>query len=524
MKQALSNLLNDFLSAIFFFGVYSLTGSIVAGTAIAIAIGVAQFLRLKLAGRAIEPMQWLALGLVVVLGTATLLTQSPRFMMLKPSVIHFAVAALMLRRGWMSRYLPVIVRENVPEAVIIGAGYSWAGLIAALGATNLVIATQFDIRVWAWFISFGAIGAKVAAFLLQYAVFRTMIRRKLRNATAAAIRAAGSPSTLLGVVAGLILLASSGGAGAVGFQQAAAPDPQGQPLELDIWYPCDAPEAPHSLGPFEQTVAVDGAIAGSQLPLIVISHGTGGAAETHYDTALALAETGFITVAVTHTGDNWRDHAVSFTARNFIERAGHIKLTIDYMLTAWSGRDHIAAERIGAFGHSAGGFTVLVAIGGNPELAHLAEFCREHPDDWGCQRARAQALVRGPSGDPPAPIWVHDARIRAAVVAAPAAGHAFTAAGLAPVAVPVQLWEAEEDRIAPNRWSAENVKANLPSPPELHLVPSADHFAFIAPCSIALAERVPEICQDRPGFDRTAFHGAFNTAVVGFFQKQLDGR
>jgi len=522
MKQALSNLLNDFLSAIFFFAVYSLTGSIVAGTAIAIAIGVAQFLRLKLARRAIEPMQWLALGLVVVLGTATLLTQSPRFLMLKPSVIHFAVAALMLRRGWMSRYLPVIVRENVPEAVIIGAGYSWAGLIAALGATNLVIATQFDIRVWAWFISFGSIGAKVAAFLLQYAVFRTMIRRRLRNATAAAVRGAGSPSTLLGVVAGLILLASSGGAGAVGFQQAAGPDPQGQPLELDIWYPSEAPAALHSLGPFEQTVAVDGAIAGSQLPLIVISHGTGGAAETHYDTALALAEAGFIAVAVTHTGDNWRDRAVSFTARNFIERARHIKLTIDYMLTAWSGRDHVAAKRIGAFGHSAGGFTVLVAIGGNPELARLDAYCREHPDDWGCQRARA--LARGPSGDQPAPAWAHDERIKAAVVAAPAAGHAFTAVGLAPVAAPVQLWEAEDDRITPNRWSAENVKASLPSPPELHLVPSADHFAFVAPCSTALAERVPDICQDPPGFDRTAFHRDFNAAVVGFFQKQLDSR
>jgi intracellular septation protein len=193
MKQALSNLLNDFLSAIFFFAVYSLTGSIVAGTAIAITIGVAQFLRLKLAGRAIEPMQWLALGLVVVLGAATLLTQSPRFMMLKPSVIHFAVAALMLRRGWMSRYLPAIVRENVPEAVITGAGYSWAGLMILLGATNLVIATQFDIRVWAWFISFGSIGAKVAAFLLQYAVFRTMIRRKLRNATGVVGRPSSMP-------------------------------------------------------------------------------------------------------------------------------------------------------------------------------------------------------------------------------------------------------------------------------------------------------------------------------------------
>ena len=522
MKEALGQLANDFLSAIFFFAVYSLTGSIVAGTAIAIAVGTAQFVRLKLARRAIEPMHWMTLGLVIVLGTMTLLAQNPRFMMLKPSVIHFAVAALMLRRGWMSRYLPVIVRENVPEAVIIGAGHAWAGLMVVLGATNLVIATQFDIRVWGWLISFGAVGAKVAAFSLQYAVFRTMIRRKLRSAASIALRAAGWPSTLPGVVAGLMLLASSGGAGTVGFQQATAPDPEGQPLELNIWYPSDAPAISRPLGLFQQFFAADAPISGSQLALIVISHGTGGGAETHYDTALALAEAGFISVALTHTGDNWRDHAVSFTARNFIERAGHIKLTIDYMLTAWSGRDHIAAERIGAFGHSAGGFTVLVAIGGNPELAHLAEFCREHPDDWGCQRARAQA--RGPAGDPPAPAWAHDERIKAAVVAAPAAGHAFTAVGLAPVAAPVQLWEAEDDRITPNRWSAENVKANLPSPPELHVVPSADHFAFIAPCTTALAERVPAICQDPPGFDRTAFHRDFNAAVVGFFQKQLDSR
>ena len=523
MKEALGQLANDFLSAIFFFAVYSLTGSIVAGTAIAIAVGTAQFVRLTLARRAIEPMHWMTLGLVIVLGTMTLLAQNPRFMMLKPSVIHFAVAALMLRRGWMSRYLPVIVRENVPEAVIIGAGHAWAGLMVVLGATNLVIATQFDIRVWGWLISFGAVGAKVAAFSLQYAVFRTMIRRKLRSAASIALRAAGWPSTLPGVVAGLMLLASSGGAGTVGFQQATAPDPEGQPLELNIWYPSDAPAISRPLGLFQQFFAADAPISGSQLALIVISHGTGGAAETHCDTALALAEAGFITVAVTHTGDKWRDHAVSFTARNFIERARHIKLTIDYMLTTWSGRDHVAAKRIGAFGHSAGGFTVLVAIGGNPELARLDAYCREHPDDWGCQRALT--LARGPTGDPPAPVWAHDERIKAAVVAAPAAGHAFTAGGLATVAAPVQLWEAEDDRITPNRWSAENVKANLPSPPpELHLVPSADHFAFIAPCNTALAERAPEICQDPPGFDRTAFHRDFNDAVVAFFRKQLGGR
>ena len=181
MKQALRQLINDFLSAIFFFAVYSLTGSIFAGTAIAIAVGAAQFIRLKRARRTIEPMQWMSLGLVLVLGSATLLSQSPRFMMLKPSFVHFAIAAVMLRRGWMTRYLPAIVHENVPETVIIGAGYGWAGLMVALGFANIIIATQLDIRIWAWFISFGSIGAKLAALLLQYAVFRMIILRQLRR-------------------------------------------------------------------------------------------------------------------------------------------------------------------------------------------------------------------------------------------------------------------------------------------------------------------------------------------------------
>jgi len=524
MKQALSHLLNDLLSAILFLIVYLTTANVTVAAAVAITVGLAQIAVQRFTGRRIWPMQWISLLVVIVLSAASIATQSPRFVMLKPSLGHFAIAAAMLKRGWMSRYLPEIAQRYLPDNAAVVTGYAWAGLMVLLGLANILIALYAPFAIWVWFISVGAIGAKVAAFVLQYAVFRAMIRRARRRAEGAAIGAVARPSSaLLGIVAGLILLASSGAAGAVGFQHAAAPDPEGQPLELDIWYPSDAPAAPHSLGPFEQTVAVDGAIAGSQLPLIVISHGTGGAAETHCDTALALAEAGFITVAVTHTGDNWRDHAVSFTARNFIERARHIKLTIDYMLTTWSGRDHVAAKRIGAFGHSAGGFTVLVAIGGNPELARLDAYCREHPDDWGCQRALT--LARGPTGDPPAPVWAHDERIKAAVVAAPAAGHAFTAVGLAPVAAPVQLWEAEDDRITPNRWSAENVKANLPSPPpELHLVPSADHFAFIAPCNTALAERAPEICQDPPGFDRTAFHRDFNDAVVAFFRKQLGGR
>src|SRR5208282_2343370 len=168
-----------------------------------------------------------------------------------------------------------------------------AGLMAVLGLANVMIALYAPFATWVWFISVGAIGAKVAAFVLQYAVFRTMIRRARRRAGGAGIGAVARPSSaLLGAVAGLIQLASSGDAGAVGFQQAAAPDPEGQPLELDIWYPSDAPAMPRSLRLFQQVVAAGAPISGSQLPLIVILHVTGGGADTHYDTALAVAEAG----------------------------------------------------------------------------------------------------------------------------------------------------------------------------------------------------------------------------------------
>ena len=88
MKQALRQLLSDFLSAILFLVVYALSGNLAAAAAIAVAAGVAQFVRLKLTGRRVEPMQWMSLGLVVVLGGATMLTQRPRFMMIKPTIVH----------------------------------------------------------------------------------------------------------------------------------------------------------------------------------------------------------------------------------------------------------------------------------------------------------------------------------------------------------------------------------------------------------------------------------------------------
>ena len=306
---------------------------------------------------------------------------------------------------------------------------------------------------------------------------------------------------------------------AAGFQYGTAPDPDGKPIELGIWYPSNASVAPQPLGLFTQQVAPYAPIAGQALPLIVISHGTGGGASSHYDTAIALADAGFIVVALTHTGDNYQDQSLQFTRRNFSDRPRQVSRVIDFMINDWAGHATIDPARIGMFGHSAGGFTTLILLGGIADFNLATLFCHDHPEDWGCQRAKEKAAIG--SNDQKPIEWHHDPRIRAGVIAAPALGHTFTKDGLAAVIEPVQLWRAENDRITPNKWSADIVKAALPKPPDDHLVPLAGHFAFLAPCSEALAKIAPEICQDDPGFDRVAFHQQLNQALADFFKSKL---
>jgi intracellular septation protein len=186
MRQVFKQLFADFFSTIVFLAIYLTTGNIYVATGVAIAGGIGQFALARHQGRALDVMNWASLGLVIVLGGATILTQDARFVMMKPSIAHFAIAAIMLRRGWMLRYLPPVVKENISANTIIGAGYCWAALMAALGLANIAIAATGDMKLWAWFISVGAVGAKVAAFGVQYLIFRSIIYRKIRSALRAA--------------------------------------------------------------------------------------------------------------------------------------------------------------------------------------------------------------------------------------------------------------------------------------------------------------------------------------------------
>lgn len=304
----------------------------------------------------------------------------------------------------------------------------------------------------------------------------------------------------------------------VGFQEIAIPNGDEAPLSAGVWYPTDAGASPRPIGPATQTVALNAPVAGQDLPLIVISHGSGGWYGGHYDTALALARAGFVVAAVTHRGDSFDDR--SRTVQLWL-RPAQLKRLTDYMIASWPGHASIDESRIGVFGFSAGGFTALVAAGGVPDLSLIGPYCVTHPATDTCAVVRGDPGLVDRSATLPPSVWVHDTRIRAAVVAAPGVGFAFGRQGLANIHIPVQLWSAQYDHVLPAPNYADAVRAALPTAPDFHVVENADHYDFLPACSTALAHRIPELCTSRPGFDRVGFHAEMNRDVVDFFERTL---
>ena len=183
MKDVFARLGSDFLSTIVFLVLYLTTGDVILATVVEIAGAIGQVIYARFKGKPLGYMTWASLGLVIVLGGATLLTHDPRFVLAKPAIGHFAIGAIMLKRGWMLRYLPPIVTETVPEYVTV-AGYAWAALMFVLGAGTIAVAATGDLKLWAFYVSVVLIGAKVAAFAVQYVAFRILVSGRIRAARA----------------------------------------------------------------------------------------------------------------------------------------------------------------------------------------------------------------------------------------------------------------------------------------------------------------------------------------------------
>ena len=182
--QASKILLLDLASTLLFLAVYALTGNLFLSVGLGMALGIAQIGWQLAHKQPVEALQWLSLVIIFASGTATFLTDNPLFVMMKPSIIYLIVGLVMLKRGWMTRYLPPIARATVPDLAIT-FGYVWAGMMFFSAVLNIVLALTLDVTARAAVKSVWAIGSKIGLFGIQYAIMKSTGIRRARAIMAA---------------------------------------------------------------------------------------------------------------------------------------------------------------------------------------------------------------------------------------------------------------------------------------------------------------------------------------------------
>ena len=184
----------DSLGVIFFAALVALGMNPAQAAAIGVATTAGHVVLLKLLRRPVAPLQWMSLVLVLASGLATYATNDPRFVMVKPTLVYAAIGAVMLKPGWMLRYIPPVAKAHVEDVATV-FGYVWAGLIFATGAANLVVALAFTAW-WPAFVATVPLASKLLLFAVQFAVTRRIARARIRRGREGAQAAEAAPALL----------------------------------------------------------------------------------------------------------------------------------------------------------------------------------------------------------------------------------------------------------------------------------------------------------------------------------------
>jgi predicted dienelactone hydrolase len=306
--------------------------------------------------------------------------------------------------------------------------------------------------------------------------------------------------------------------------QTAGATPDAPTATIALYYPTTAAPRVVAMGPFSVDAAIGGKPVDKVKALILLSHGNAGTEFGHSVLAQALARNGYLVAALRHPGDNWQDRSLleKSPERYFDERPRQASRVIDAILAdpAWKARIATDSQgpRVGALGHSAGGYTVLALAGAVPDLSRMRKHClaeaSEDPIFCGMGRSGV-AMPPLPAATPS----LKDERVRAIVALAPT-GVLLTAESLATVRSATMIYEAELDRFLVPRFHAEWVAKNLPAP-NLHRVPNAWHFAFMDTPSMSLPSPDGDVAANPPGFDRGAFLSQLAVEITAFFEKSF---
>lgn len=311
-----------------------------------------------------------------------------------------------------------------------------------------------------------------------------------------------------------------------------------RPLITDVWYPAaeDAAETDIFIGSPDFPVFKAGKAARDaepshvkkSFPLILLSHGTGGASLQLGWLGTYLASEGYIAAAVNHHGNNGLEPYVAKGFLHYWERAKDLKVILDQLLADQTFGALIDPDQIGAAGFSLGGYTVIAVAGGTttvqPMITAFTEGGRDLsqviPPEFTDTDAFVQEFKSLSQHIPVADASYRDERIKAVFAIAPVLGEIFSEEGLSSIQIPVRIVVGEADQLAPVDVNAAHYAMHIKDA-ELTVLGSVGHYTFLGEGTEAGKQAAPMFCVDENGVERAIVHQKVSRWAGEFFEKHL---
>lgn len=313
----------------------------------------------------------------------------------------------------------------------------------------------------------------------------------------------------------------------------------GQRGPVTVFYPTRQPDREVARDSFLLRVAPDAPVARGNGYLIVFSHGSAANPWVSSDLAKVLVQAGFVVAVPEHAGDNTRDFSQA-GPDSWKKRPQEITAALDAVLNDPDFARMVDPRKVGVYGGSAGGHTVLTLAGGRWSPARFAAHCRAHIQQDFAACAGFTTRLSGNWLDRPKQ-WViqkvlnfrfsdptsfghEDKRIAAAVAEVPYAAD-FDPDTLRQPRMPLGLVLAGRDVMLVPQFHGDVVRKLCAGCEVLADLPLAGHGVMLSP----LPPLGPndslfkQLLGDPPGFDRETTVSGVHLSIARFFTKHLVG-
>ena len=298
-------------------------------------------------------------------------------------------------------------------------------------------------------------------------------------------------------------------------------------LVTEVWYPTHdhkqkAPSDDRKVFKAIQTIR-DAKIVDKGLPLLLVSHGTGGNRFSLTWLIEDMVKAGYIVVAVDHYGNS----TFNKLPREFVkwwERAIDIQYVLTEILNDPKFGTKIDTSKIGGVGFSLDGYTQIALAGGYVDRERQMSLERDMPPEFP-ETEEAIDLINDfqiVSSYNQYKNHVKDERIKAFFVIAPAIGPGFhNKKQVEEITAPIFIIAGQGDTNTPIQSNAQ-VYHQLIKSSKLYLFNEfVNHYTFLNEGTEFGKSILPTITIDHPNVDRKKIHDKSIQLAIDFFAENL---